>query len=267
MGKNYYFVRLNETLPNGDYQHDIMWADEVEKMAQGGGVDDKIRFDVYGYEKIGDRVQSLDETIRVNSYEEAEKLANKFLKENNLELVELYRKHEFVGSIRKTGGFKYSSRYKKEMATGGGVDDKMFSVNPHSIGKAKYVIDYYDGKSTHKDGSPFIGIQTFSNKLKLQQAIKELKSEGYTEVNNVFNDISNKKSKKNYYVQYNVGKIKYLVNFHDGVKTHKDGSAFYDIGTFNNQKDLKEFISELTEKGYTLRQEKGGYAGWKHKSK
>jgi len=152
----------------------------------------------------------------------------------------------------------------KKMGTGGVVGDKMFSVNPHSIGKAKYVIDYYDGKSTHKDGSPFIGIKTFSNKLKLQQAIKELKSEGYIEVNNVFNAINNKKSKKNYYVQYNVGKVKYLVNFHDGVKTHKDGSEFYDIETFNNQKDLKEFISELTKKGYTLRQEKGGYT-WKHK--
>jgi hypothetical protein len=27
----------------------------------------------------------------------------------------------------------------------------------------------------------------------------------------------------------NVGKVKYLVNFHDGVKAHRDGSPFFDV--------------------------------------
>lgn len=32
----YYFVRLDEKLPNGDYQHDVLKIDEVEKMSAGG---------------------------------------------------------------------------------------------------------------------------------------------------------------------------------------------------------------------------------------
>ena len=38
-----------------------------------------------------------------------------------------------------------------------------------------------DGKATHKDGSPFWGICLFSNKRKLAQGIRELKTQGYVE--------------------------------------------------------------------------------------
>ena len=34
----YYFVRLDETLPNGDYQHEVLRIDEVEKMSTGGSM-------------------------------------------------------------------------------------------------------------------------------------------------------------------------------------------------------------------------------------
>jgi hypothetical protein len=34
----YYFVRLDETLPNGDYQHEVLRIDEVEKMSDGGSM-------------------------------------------------------------------------------------------------------------------------------------------------------------------------------------------------------------------------------------
>ncbi|MBP5724608.1 MAG: hypothetical protein J6X18_13680 [Bacteroidales bacterium] len=59
--------------------------------------------------------------------------------------------------------------------------------------------------------------------------------------------------KKNYYIQYNVGKVKYLVNYHDGVKTHKDGSAFYDVHSTNNKKDLQKFMKHLESEGYVER--------------
>ena len=59
--------------------------------------------------------------------------------------------------------------------------------------------------------------------------------------------------KKNYYIQYNVGKVKYLVNFHDGVKTHKDGSAFYDVHCTNNKKDFQKFVKRLESLGYVER--------------
>jgi hypothetical protein len=50
---------------------------------------------------------------------------------------------------------------------------------------------------------------------------------------------------KVYYEQPNVGKAKYTVNFHDGVKTHKDGSPFYDMRIFKNKTDLNNFIAKL----------------------
>ena len=68
--------------------------------------------------------------------------------------------------------------------------------------------------------------------------------------------------KKLYYERMNVGKAKYTVNYHDGVKTHKDGSAFYDIAIFKNKKDLQDFISKLSKEGYKERSSfyaKGGY--------
>jgi len=55
---------------------------------------------------------------------------------------------------------------------------------------------------------------------------------------------------KQYDTMYGVGKTKYLVNFHDGKKTHKDGSPFFDMRTFSNKKDFQKFQKELEEKGY-----------------
>jgi hypothetical protein len=55
---------------------------------------------------------------------------------------------------------------------------------------------------------------------------------------------------KKYYIMYGVGKAKYVVNFHDGEKKHKDGSEFYDIRIFKNIKDLKAFTSDLRTQGY-----------------
>ncbi len=58
--------------------------------------------------------------------------------------------------------------------------------------------------------------------------------------------------KKVYNTQNNIGKAKYVVNFHDGVKTHKDGSPFFDIATFGNKKENDQFIKKLTKEGYVL---------------
>jgi hypothetical protein len=51
--------------------------------------------------------------------------------------------------------------------------------------------------------------------------------------------------------QMDIGKAKYVVNFHDGKKTHEDGSPFYDIEIFHNKKDLAEFTERLKQEGYT----------------
>ena len=48
-----------------------------------------------------------------------------------------------------------------------------------------------------------------------------------------------------YNLRYNIGKAKYVVNFHDGKKTHKDGSKFFDIQIFSNKKNDKHILLML----------------------
>jgi len=55
---------------------------------------------------------------------------------------------------------------------------------------------------------------------------------------------------KKFSVVYGVGKAKYLVNFHDGIKTHNDGSAFFDVKIFKNKKKLNAFVNVLRAEGY-----------------
>lgn len=55
---------------------------------------------------------------------------------------------------------------------------------------------------------------------------------------------------KTYYTMRDVGKAKYVVSFHDGVKTHSDGSQFFDVRIFHNQKKLHAFIDGLKSEGY-----------------
>jgi hypothetical protein len=58
---------------------------------------------------------------------------------------------------------------------------------------------------------------------------------------------------KEFYTNYGIGKAKYVVNFHNGIKKHKDGSSFYDIKIFNNKKDMEKFTNSLLKRGYTER--------------
>jgi len=55
---------------------------------------------------------------------------------------------------------------------------------------------------------------------------------------------------KEYQVQDGIGKSKYTVSYHDGKKTHKDGSPFFDIKIFKNVKERDKFVKELKGKGY-----------------
>jgi len=56
--------------------------------------------------------------------------------------------------------------------------------------------------------------------------------------------------KKRFNTMYGVGSSKYVVNYHDGKKTHNDGSDFFDIKIFKNQKDLDTFKKALLSKGF-----------------
>lgn len=55
---------------------------------------------------------------------------------------------------------------------------------------------------------------------------------------------------KTFYRQDNIGSAKYTVSFHDGIKTHKDGSKFFDIRLFKNKVKLNQFIKSLIKQGY-----------------
>ena len=65
-------------------------------------------------------------------------------------------------------------------------------------------------------------------------------------------------STKKFNTQYNVGKAKYVINYHDGKKTHKDGSPFYDLATFKNMKDFMTYKKKLKSEGYKEYKD-GGY--------
>lgn len=54
-------------------------------------------------------------------------------------------------------------------------------------------------------------------------------------------------------IQYGIGKAKYVVSFHDGIKKHPDGSEFWDMEIFKNKKKLNAFVSKLRSEGYTDR--------------
>lgn len=66
------------------------------------------------------------------------------------------------------------------------------------------------------------------------------------------------KGGKLYTTQMNVGRAKYVVNYHDGSKTHKDGSPFYDIDIFSNRKDFDKAVKKLESEGYKYRYADGG---------
>ena len=51
--------------------------------------------------------------------------------------------------------------------------------------------------------------------------------------------------------QQNIGRAKYVVNYHTGAK-HHDGSDFYDIKIFRNAKAKDAFIRSLWEKEWQL---------------
>ena len=62
--------------------------------------------------------------------------------------------------------------------------------------------------------------------------------------------LSVNEGKKRFNTNYGIGKSKYVVNYHDGVKKHKDGSDFFDVQIFKNQKDLEAFKKALLQKGF-----------------
>lgn len=59
-----------------------------------------------------------------------------------------------------------------------------------------------------------------------------------------------REDKKSFDTMYNAGKARYVINYYDGKKTHKDGSDFKDIAIFSNKKDYEKYRKYLLSQGY-----------------
>ncbi len=59
------------------------------------------------------------------------------------------------------------------------------------------------------------------------------------------------KARKTFRIMFNIGKSKYVVNFCDGQKAHRDGSPFFDIRIFKNKRIMASFITDLKHQGYS----------------
>jgi len=55
---------------------------------------------------------------------------------------------------------------------------------------------------------------------------------------------------KQFKLQYNVGKAKYVINIHDGFSKYPDNSPFYGIEIFKNKSLFNTRINELLKDGY-----------------
>ena len=47
-----------------------------------------------------------------------------------------------------------------------------------------------------------------------------------------------------------IGRAKYVISYHDGVKKHGDGSPFFDMEIFSNKVEHAKFIKKLLAQGY-----------------
>jgi len=73
---------------------------------------------------------------------------------------------------------KCPTRYKYE--NGRCVSRKKFYMMDN-VGRAKYTVNFYDGKKKHSDGSEFYDIEIFKNKRKRDDFVESLIKDGYTE--------------------------------------------------------------------------------------
>ena len=55
---------------------------------------------------------------------------------------------------------------------------------------------------------------------------------------------------KLYYTLSPIGKAKYVLNYHDGERTHEDGSPFFDVLLFSNKRKLNQAVNRLKRDGY-----------------
>jgi len=105
--------------------------------------------------------------------------------------IYLYENGKLVykGTLPKETADRFFAKNKAKTTIKMEDGGKLFSINP-PIGRTKYSINTYDGKSTHKDGSHFIGLDSAKTKVAFNNLIKKYKADGYKEVPSVFNSLN-----------------------------------------------------------------------------
>ena len=54
-------------------------------------------------------------------------------------------------------------------------------------------------------------------------------------------------------IQHNIGKAKHIVSYSDGTKRNRDGSEFFDIAIFKNEREMERFVRELKANSKTVK--------------
>jgi len=114
------------------------------------------------------------------------------------------------------------------------VRTKGKTTNQYGTFKNQVGTTYYESRANRSD------VNQPSEKRKIKLA------DGGSIGNKVYNEM------------YGVGKSKYVVNFHDGEKTHKDGSPFFDMRIFKNKIEKNKFVKDLKSKGFVYKYGEGG---------
>lgn len=56
---------------------------------------------------------------------------------------------------------------------------------------------------------------------------------------------------KQFRINPQIGRAKYSISYHDGIKKHNDGSDFWDIKIFKNKVDFNKAIKKYTNESIT----------------
>ena len=189
-----------------------LYADKLNnKMADGGWVEKRPDFTKMSKEQLID-----------------------YSKKNNIPYALGWSKETLIEIIEDT----LDSRY----ADGG----KLFSVNP-PIGQTKYSINTYDGKSTHKDGSEFIGMDSAKTKVAFNNLIKKYKADGYKEVSDVFRALQKSKMADGGELQSEIDNIDNRIYNLEQLKMVADTSDqdYYEIQIKNLEKEKADLMKKM----------------------
>ena len=137
-------------------------------------------------------------------------------------------------------------------ALGGPIGSRTAQVQEQQLEETKFIA-FFMGKKIDIDGKDL-----YDAKQKAITQLKVPKSKvgllavvsAESQRNQDFKFESVNEGKKVFKVNPGIGKAKYSISSHDGVKKHKDGSDFYDINIFKNKVDLEKGIKDYKSKGF-----------------